>query len=128
MRQVLSIFLLLLVLINSTGFTLAKHFCGETLAHISLNDEAKTCCGGEEDEKMPSDCCHDELDQLVLDDSQLNYQTLQLQPLTFVTVRVLAHFLQSYSEAPAVSPLWTAFHSPPPPDTAVYLRVQSFLI
>ncbi len=120
-------FLLLLILINSTGFTLAKHFCGETLAHVTLSDEVPTCCGDEEKE-MPSDCCHDEFDQLVLDHSQLNHQTLQLQPLTFYTVSLLAHFFANHTNAPDVSPLWAAFHSPPPPDIAVYLRVQSFLI
>ena len=126
MRQITSVFLLLLVLVNSTGFTLAKHFCGETLAHVTLN-QTTTCCDDEE-EDMPSDCCHDELDPLLLSDSQLDHQTFQLQPLTFFTVRILAHCLSFYPEVPMVSPLWTAFHSPPIPATAVYLRVQSFLI
>ncbi len=65
------------------------------MAHITLN-ETKTCCDSEED--MPSDCCHDEFEQLVLDDSQLDHQTLQLQPLTFITVRLLTQFLRFYPE------------------------------
>ena len=127
MRQIVSLLLLFSVLVSSTGFTLTKHFCGEELAHVAVGNEVKPCCGDQE-EDMPDDCCHDELDQALLDDSQLDYQTLQLQPLTFFTVSVLAHFLQFCSEAPAVSPLWTAFHSPPLPGISVYLRVQSFLI
>ncbi len=111
---------------NSTGFTLAKHFCGETLAHISLSDEAKTCCGDEEE--MPSDCCHDEFNQLLLDNSQLDHQTLQLQPLTFFTLSVLTHFLSFSPEAVVPVSPWTAVHSPPLPGTDVYLLVQSFLI
>ncbi|MGB3778674.1 MAG: hypothetical protein WA960_09980 [Tunicatimonas sp.] len=125
MRQIVSVFLLFSVLLSSAGFTLSKHFCGEELAHITLN-ETKNCCDSEED--MPSDCCHDEFEQLVLDDSQLDHQTLQLQRLTFITVRLLTQFLRFYPEASTVSPLGTAFHSPPLPDTALYLRVQSFLI
>ncbi len=125
MRQIVSVFLLCSVLVSSTGFTLSKHFCGENLAHITLN-ETKTCCDGEED--MPSDCCHDEFEQLLLDDSQVDHQLLQLQPLKFFTLNVLTHFLSFSPEANvSVSP-WTAFPSPPLPDTAVYLRVQSFLI
>ena len=127
MRRIVSVLLLFFVLVSSTGFTLAKHFCGESLAHISLIDEAKTCCGDEEKE-MPSDCCHDEFEQLVLDDSQLNHQTLQLQPLTFFALSVCAHFLSFSPEATLPASPWTAFHSPPLPSTDVYLRVESFLI
>ena len=127
MHQVVSIFLLLSVLISSSGFTLTKHFCGEELAHVALSNEVKTCCGDEEQD-MPDDCCHDEFDQALLDDSQLDYQTLQLQPLTFFTVSVLTHFLQLYSKDSEASPFLFAFHSPPPLGISVYLRVQSFLI
>lgn len=126
MRRVLSIFLLFSVLISSTGFTLAKHFCGESLAYVSLSDEAQTCCGDEEE--MPGDCCHDEFDQLLLDDSQLDHQTLQLQPLTFFTLSIFTHFLSFSPEATVPTSPWTTFHSPPLPDIDVYLRVQSFLI
>ena len=126
MRQAVSVLLLLSVLVSSTGFTLAKHFCGGELAHISLSDEVKACCDGEDE--MPSDCCHDELAQLVLDDSQLDHQTFQLQPLTFFTLSVLTHFLSVSPEATLPTSPWTVFHSPPLPTTDVYLRVQSFLI
>ena len=125
MRRALSLFLLLLVLMNSTGFTLAKHFCGETLAHITLN-ETKTCC--ENEEEMPGDCCHDEFEQLVLDDSQLDHQTLQLQLVTFFTLTVLTHFLSFSPETNVLTSPWTVFHSPPLPNTDLYLRVQSFLL
>ena len=125
MRQTVSLFLLLSVLINSAGFTLSKHFCGEELAHVTLN-ETKTCCDSEED--MPSDCCHDEVDQLLLDDSQLDHQSLQLRPLAFFTLSVLAHFLPFSPEANTSASPWTAFHSPPLPVIELYLRVQSFLI
>ncbi len=125
MRQTVSLFLLLSVLVNSAGFTLSKHFCGEELAHVTLNEQ-KTCCDSEEN--MPSDCCHDELDQLLLDDSQLDHQSLQLRPLTFFTLSVLAHFLPFSPEANASASSWTAFHSPPLPVVDLYLRVQSFLI
>ena len=128
MRKILSIFLLFSVLVSSSGFTLTKHFCGEDLEHIAVGNEVKTCCGDEENQDMPGDCCHNEFDQALLDDSRLDYQTLQLQPLTFFTVSVLTCFFQLHSEAPTASPLWTAFHSPPAPGISVYLRVQSFLI
>lgn len=128
MRQIVSLLLLFSVLVSSTGFTLTKHFCGGELAHVAVGNEVKPCCSDDEQQDMPDDCCHDESERALLDDSQLDYQTLQLQPLTFFTVSVLAHFLQFYSEVPVVSPLWTAFHSPPLPGISVYLRVQSFLI
>ena len=131
MRQAISVLLLFSVLVSSTGLTLSKHFCGEELAHITLN-ETKTCCEGEEAD-MPGDCCrsgccHDEFDQLLLDDSQLDHQTLQLQPLAFLTLSVLTHFLSFSPEVTVPASPWTAFHAPPLPNTDVYLRVQSFLI
>ena len=126
MRQAISVLLLFSVLVSSTGFTLSKHFCGEELAHITVGNEQKTCC--DDEEEMPSDCCHDEFDQLLLDDSQLDYQTLQLQPLTFFTFSVLTHFLSFSPETVATVSPWTTFHSPPLPDTDVYLQVQAFLI
>ena len=89
MRQVVSVFLLFSLLVSSAGFTLSKHFCGEELAHVTLN-ETKTCC---ESEDMPSDCCHDEVDQLLLDDFQLDHQSLQLSPLTFFTLSVVTQYL-----------------------------------
>ena len=113
MRQTISIFLLFSVLLSSTGITLSKHFCGEALAHITLN-ETKTCCEGEEAD-MPGDCCHDEFDQLLLNDSQIDHQTLQLQPLAFFTLSILAHFLSFSSEVVLPVSPWTAFHSPPYP-------------
>ena len=128
MRQIISIFLFFSVLVSSTGFTLTKHFCGEELEHIALGDQVKSCCGDKKEQSMPSDCCHNEFDQALLDNSQLDHQTLQLQPLTFFTVSVLTYFFKLHSEAPTASPLWTAFHSPPVPGISVYLRVQSFLI
>nr|WKN38609.1 hypothetical protein K4G66_07825 [Tunicatimonas sp. TK19036] len=128
MRQILSILLLLSVLLSSTGLTMTKHFCGEALAHVSLRDEAKSCCSDEEKEQMPGDCCHDETEQLTLDTFQLDHQTVQLQPLAILTLHVFANIFQVFPENPTVSPLWTAFHSPPLPEIAVYLRVQSFLI
>ena len=128
MRQTISVLLLFSVLVSSTGFTLTKHFCGGELAHVAVGNEVKPCCSDDEQQDMPDDCCHDELDQALLDDSQLDYQTLQLQPLTFFTISVLAHFLQSSLEAPTISSSWMAFHSPPVPGISVYLRVQSFLL
>ncbi len=128
MRQVFSIFLMFLVLTGTVGIAATKHFCGEDLSHISLEENVKNCCGDEK-EDMPSDCCHDESELFVLDHVQLDQHTVQLQPLTLFTINLLAHFLTSYhTEAAQTSPLWTAFHSPPHPNTDVYIWVQSFLI
>ncbi|MEQ9442766.1 MAG: hypothetical protein RIG62_27240 [Cyclobacteriaceae bacterium] len=126
MHKIFSIVLLLSVMVSSSGFMMTKHFCGEMLAHITLGDEGKTCCDDEED--MPNDCCHDESEQLLLDDFQLDHQTPQLQPLTFFTVSIVAHFIPFSSETSPASPLWVAFHAPPIPGIDVYLRIQSFLI
>lgn len=128
MRQVLSVLLLLSVLLSSTGFTLNRHFCGEILAHITLSEQVATCCGEEDEEDMPSDCCHDEFDQLLLEDSQLNHQTLELPPLTFLVRYAVACLFSVRSVAAITSSQWAALPPPPPPDPDVYLRIQSFLL
>ena len=123
MRRAVSFFLLLVVLVNSTGFTLSKHFCGEVLAHITVGDDTQSCCEGE---GMSADCCHDEFEQLALDDSQLDHQSLQVPSLTFSAVDLLTHFLLVGTQV-IPTPRWVA-PSPPLLSSSLYLRVQSLLL
>lgn len=47
LRKILNIILVALLLMASTGFTVSKHYCGEELISVAINEEPKTCCDGE---------------------------------------------------------------------------------
>lgn len=126
MRQLISIILLFTIGISSSGLTLAKHFCGDSLAEVQLNQVVKSCCS--DPGEMPDDCCHNELEQALLDSFSFDAK-IQLWP---VFVLLLDYALTNNLEfLPLIidhSGLQAANHSPPLPISEVYLWVQSFLI
>ncbi|MEM9831334.1 MAG: hypothetical protein AAF944_11900 [Bacteroidota bacterium] len=128
MRQIISIILLFTIGVSSSGFTLVKHFCGDSLEKVELNHEVKGCCSDSDQEEMPDDCCHNEADQALLDSFSPDVE-LQLSP---VFTLLVSYFLTDYLSLQPVlednSYLLAAFHSPPITVPDVYLWVQSFLI
>jgi len=44
-RKIANIFVLLLFVVSTTGFTISKHYCHGNLVSVSINVEAKSCCG-----------------------------------------------------------------------------------
>ena len=126
MRQIISIILLFTIGISSSGFTLAKHFCGDSLAEVQLNQVVKSCCS--DPGEMPDDCCHNELDQALLDSFSQDIKIQLLPVFVLLADYVLANHLALLPFTTDNPGLATAYHSPPAPDLDVYLRVQSLLI
>jgi len=126
MRKYISIILLFSIGVSSSGFTLAKHYCGDDLAEVQLNQVVKSCCS--EPSEMPDDCCHNELDQALLDSYSLDVN-IQIIPVFFLLADyLLATDLFLHPITADNSDFLTAYHSPPVPNPDVYLWVQSFLI
>ena len=69
MKKLLSIFLLLIYTATSSGTVMSAHFCMGELAGISIGEKQQEACGycGMED----AGCCHDLLQVVKLDNSQL---------------------------------------------------------
>ena len=128
MRQIISIVLLFSIGVSSSGFTLVKHFCGDSLEQVQLHDEVKSCCSDSDQEEMPDDCCHNELDQALLDSFSSDVE-LQFSPvLALLASYILTDYLSLQPALEDHSHLLTAFHSPPIAVPDVYLWVQSLLI
>ncbi|MCF8303528.1 MAG: hypothetical protein K9I94_09670 [Bacteroidales bacterium] len=54
LRKIIHILITVLLLTATTGFTVSKHYCGDTLVSFSLYTQAAACCDDISDE-----CCHD---------------------------------------------------------------------
>ncbi len=54
-RKIANILVLILFIVSTTGFTISKHYCHGNLVSVSINVEAKSCCGVSD-----NDCCKNE--------------------------------------------------------------------
>ena len=69
MKKILSILLLLVYTAASSGTVMSAHFCMGELAGVSIGEKEQDACGycGMDD----AGCCHDLLQVVKLDDSQM---------------------------------------------------------
>lgn len=97
MKKFLCITLGLYLLLNTVGYTVYAHFCGDKLTETSVITSAESCCEHEEtsaSEKEKSSCCKEESKQIILKDEYLKAQSenqfisldidIFLLPLSFV--------------------------------------------
>ena len=67
LRNIISIFLAVIVLLSTMSFTINKHFCGDHLVSTSVFLKAKTCgmdnpqTSDKNCESMVKDCCKEEI-------------------------------------------------------------------
>lgn len=61
-KGVLNTIVLIILLITTTGFTITRHYCGETLVSVAIEREAEPCC-----EDDMGDCCHNESETFILE-------------------------------------------------------------
>ena len=128
MRNLFHIVLVISLLISTAGFAVTKHFCGKTLASVSVGTEAKSCC---DPGSMPADCdCHSDTDHVsVEDDFQLDQQVIKFTPQLQLA---LVHFISELRLALLLDEPFKKllFHSKQPPlaESDIYIKVQSFLI
>ena len=134
--------LALLVLVSSTGFTMAMHLCAGELRGLSLFGEAAACLMEQEKtESLPAchkpveketqkdDCCSDQ--QFILEgldvtsDSKLII-TSQSPDIKFLAAVNLV-LLQLYTSQTELKPTF-ALYIPPPFVRDIPVLVQSFLI
>jgi len=54
-KHIVSFLLAGIILFSTTGFTLSKHYCGNKLISVEINDKADDCCNGAMD-----NCCRTE--------------------------------------------------------------------
>jgi len=119
-------FLTAVLLMATSGFTLHKHYSGNTLYDIGLLNEAETCCttGGDD---ARCDCCHDvkefhklDVDVVVPADLELQVQQIDLLDITLLqTSRLFTSEVESFVNL-------IALKLPPPrvvPDISTDLQI-----
>ncbi|QLH45152.1 MAG: hypothetical protein HWD58_05810 [Bacteroidota bacterium] len=74
MRRFLSILLLSIYNLFSTGLVVHAHYCQEELAALQLYQEARCCCDEEPTEPSAEDCCKDEIKTFKIADAQMKVE------------------------------------------------------
>lgn len=69
MKKFLSISLLFLYLVSSIGIIISLHYCGGSLASLSLSQNASCCCD-DNVKDMKEGCCKDEVKFIKITDDQ----------------------------------------------------------
>lgn len=62
-RKLANIFVLILFVVSTTGFTISKHYCHGNLVSVAINAEAESCCGSSN-----NGCCENENEFYQLND------------------------------------------------------------
>ena len=126
-RKFTAILAALIILVSSTGTTVAFHYCGKSLQDIAVFGKGKPCCGGME---MPSGCCRDEKVEIKSDSfnltqpiSNAGFVSFLVYEIAFPVLDFSLHFQNSQSNF--LTHLDTT-HPPNGPDIVVL--IQSFLI
>ena len=98
LRNIISIFLAVIVLLSTMSFTINKHFCGDHLVSTSVFLKAKTCgmdnpqTSNKECSVIKKDCCKEHT-QLIegQDDLKLDLTDLDKQQQLFLCSFVLTY-------------------------------------
>lgn len=125
-RNTTSLFLIVLLLATTTGYTISKHYCGDNFIKTSLIVEAETCCGN----KGTSDCCHNENEYLQMEEDfviPFIIEELPTAALDILFPIVIEYFHDTTMEVEIY--LFNFAESPPPPLLSSELSfLQSFII
>lgn len=125
MRKIVNILLILLLLFSTTGVAISRHYCGEILQYIAVNQSPKSCC---DDQDMPDGCCSDEVSVEKADDFQLS----QLQLNLSFSPYLLRFSSISFVDIPLAqldTRSFFAFHDPPPiTEQDIFILDQAFLL
>jgi len=124
LKKSIHIALILNLILAMTGFSVAKHYCGDRLISVDVNTTEEPCCGND------SDCCSQEMLYLQLDEEVLlpvlfdeKYSNLDYDiciPIIHLTKNIEDKYTSS-------QPLIPDAPSPPCLMTRLTLK-QSFLI
>lgn len=126
MKKVSRILLVILLVFTSMGVTVNKHFCGEMLESIAINEPVDSCCEGAE---MPKGCCHDEKEAYQLDEYKVNTYAFAFKapefslPIAFVDLQMLFKAIEiDHSHS------FNVTDPPPLPESDLLVEIQTFLL
>lgn len=121
-KKTVNIFILILFIVSTTGFTISKHYRRNNLVSVTINSVPKPCCG-----VNSKGCCHNENEFFQLTDEFAATQPLTIvQGFSFdVSLFIQESFgLETNTEIKSIY-LKKGF-IPPPDISAVLSEIQSF--
>ena len=135
MKQVISLFLSILLLASSTGITCAQHYCGEfeMLSEVTLGEKWLSCGMAMEDSSCDDsqtkdhDCCDNEYTTVDTDDNfaKANFSIDFQQPIAASYVSIIELLLVLDTETTQDIPI--EYH-PPPLYKDIPVLYETFLI
>lgn len=125
--KISSVLLALFVLLTTTGFSLHEHHCTVTNETITSVMHEKSCCGKQDKQDCPKNCCQNQVKFIQLDtETSLPATEYQISPDLFVTVLHVVLF-QLFEQNDKTTDKYFTYNSPPI-NRDIPVFVQSFLI
>jgi len=126
MRRNFHIFITLTLVLATTGMSISKHYCGDSLIRTNLGVKAKSCMP---DMDMGTGCCDEKTETLVVDDDfQVTKSDIKIAPafellVEYLVTESVAHQQETLEET--LIPLNTGSPAGTEP---LYISVQSLLL
>ncbi|MCF8219211.1 MAG: hypothetical protein K9I29_09170 [Bacteroidales bacterium] len=122
LRKTLHIIMTALLLAATTGFTVSKHYCENTLVSYSLYTEAEACC-----EDISDECCHDVSEHLQVDQEFVT-TSFSLGKDTFLTSKFIQSSISFLKRESSSGKITVTENSFPHKTHLPLVRLQKFLL
>ena len=122
MRKLIHVFVAVLWLLTTTGFSVTKHYCGGKYVKSSINSTPKSCCEN-------SSCCHNESEVFQLHENtlfQASNTVVESPSIDLFDFENL--FFQLDTDSELTSVYLDRIHIPPPNLPEHLALLQSFLL
>ena len=133
LRTIFSFFLLGLIIISSTGFTMSVHYCQNNLKGISLFGEAKSCheqkatCPLHQKEKK-DDCCQNKT--ITFKSLDNDYNSVDVQIISNLSLNLPKEAEFELLKIHSPSNIYSSYikYRPPPPTEDIQALFATYLI
>ena len=105
-KKSLNIFIVLILLITSTGFTIDRHFCHNKLVSVSIG-KTENCC-------TAPGCCHHEIKYIKIHDSFQLSSNYQMEKAFSFSLSLLTPNIFLLKDLSSFSTLTFSYFDPPP--------------
>ncbi len=128
MKKLFSIISIVIILAATSGVTISKHYCGNSLTETTYFSDASCSCSTMTEEEE-NNCCHNEEEiqqfrqDFLVSDFSFNLNNT-LIPL-FDKIFLLSFNTSLYFEK---KNFYINYYPPPPPNRDIPILIQSFLI
>jgi len=126
MHRIFHIIMSVTLILATTGLSISKHYCGNSVVRTNLGTTAESCMPGMD---MGHGCCDEQTETIILeDDFQLSHTNIKIAPEYDLLVSYLMTNLDTETVS-SMEPGFLPFDTGPPVSAEpLYLKVQSFLL